>query len=151
MAPAGLHDMGVTADTVNLMWRGPIGGAEISGYIIYRDGDEIARTGIAQMTYADTGLKPKTAYRYFVAAFDAKGQLSVPSNVHSATTLEKEDNGGNGDNENTPYPKWIQGSYYPTGVKVSHNGKKWICLQAHTAYVQEWAPGVAESLWRITY
>lgn len=147
LAPSGLHDMGATADTVNLMWRAPIGGANISGYVIYRDGDEIARTGIAQMTYADTGLKSKTTYRYFVAAFDAKGQLSVPSNVHSATTLDKEDSG---DNENTPYLKWAQSSYYPTGVKVSHNGKKWICLQAHTAHVEEWAPGVAESLWRIT-
>ncbi len=141
-APTHLHSMGTTADTVKLMWGASTSSGTLAGYIVYRDGNEIARSGVAQLSYDDTGLKAETAYRYFVAAFDSQGQLSVPSNVLAVTTLADEDNGG-GD----LYPEWKLGTFYPTGDKVSYQGKNWICLQAHTAHVPDWAPGVAETLW----
>ncbi|MCS4320816.1 chitinase/predicted carbohydrate-binding protein with CBM5 and CBM33 domain [Serratia sp. BIGb0234] len=142
--PSHLHSMGITVDTVKLMWGGATSNSMLAGYIIYRDGNEIARTSVAQLSYDDSSLKAETVYRYFVVAFDTQGQLSVPSNVLSVTTSASEDNGG------SLYTEWKLGTYYPTGKKVSYQGKNWICLQAHTAYVPEWAPSVAESLWRET-
>ncbi|WP_193323367.1 lytic polysaccharide monooxygenase [Erwinia endophytica] len=148
-APTHLHSMGVTADTVKLMWGPSTSSGTLAGYIVYRDGNEIARTAVSQLTYDDSGLQAETAYRYFVAAFDTQQQLSVPGNVLAVTTLASDDNGAGDDNDDGgQYPQWTLGTYYSTGEKVSYQGKNWICLQVHTAHVPEWAPGVAESLWR---
>ncbi|WP_416172783.1 lytic polysaccharide monooxygenase [Enterobacter asburiae] len=141
-APSHLHSMGTTEKTVKLMWGASTSSGTLAGYIVYRDGNEIARTGMAQLNYEDTGLQAETTYRYFVAALDSQEQLSVPSNVIAVTTQADEGNGGG-----NLYPEWKLGAFYPTGDKVSYQGRNWICLQAHTAHVPDWAPGVAETLW----
>lgn len=140
--PTRLHSMGVTASNVKLMWGPSTSTGILTGYIVYRDGNEIARTIVSQLSYEDSDLRPATAYRYFVAAFDAQDQLSVPSNVLAITTNQDDDH-----DDGDLYPQWELGTYYSAGERVSHQGKKWICLQTHTAYVMDWAPGKAESLW----
>ncbi|WP_442897134.1 lytic polysaccharide monooxygenase [Erwinia sp. CGal63] len=146
-APVRLHSMSVTADSASLMWGSSEGSNPIASYIIYREGDEIARVAASQLNYTDRGLRAETTYRYFVAAVDSQDLLSVPSNVLTVTTLanSSDDNGGNDDNGQ--YPAWRQGGSYTAGEIVSHNGKNWVCIQSHTAWAIDWAPGLAETLW----
>lgn len=139
-APTNLHSMGTTTNTVKLMWGASTSSETLAGYIVYRDGNQIARTSVSQLSYEDTDLMADTAYRYFVAAFDSQEQLSVPSNILAVTTEAEE--------SNEAYPQWRLGTDYLVDDKVSYNNKNWICLQAHTAYVLDWAPGAAENLWR---
>ncbi|MFB9086668.1 carbohydrate-binding protein [Erwinia tracheiphila] len=53
---------------------------------------------------------------------------------------------GNNDGGHS-YPQWELGTFYATGAKVSHVGKHWMCLQGHTAWVSDWAPGQSTVLW----
>lgn len=44
------------------------------------------------------------------------------------------------------YPTWEPGAPYVVGYKVTHNGKLWRVLQAHTSQIG-WEPENAASLW----
>jgi hypothetical protein len=44
------------------------------------------------------------------------------------------------------YPQWAPNTAYTAGFKVSHNGKLWRVLQAHTAQ-SGWEPENVASLW----
>ncbi|MFU9138090.1 lytic polysaccharide monooxygenase [Erwinia tasmaniensis] len=142
-APTHLHSMAVTSTRVDLMWMASTSVNALLEYIVYREGHEIARVPLSQLEYSDGGLRPETAYRYFVAALDVKGQLSVPSNVLEVTTLADEDTGGG-----NIYPAWILGERYNAGDNISHGGLNWTCKQTHIAHSPEWAPGLAPTLWR---
>ncbi|MCX8959873.1 hypothetical protein EHW64_01390 [Erwinia psidii] len=146
-APYNLHSMGETANSVNLMWGASSGSNPLQSYIVYRDGYEIARVPASQLSYLDSGLKADSFHRYFVAAVDSSNLLSVPSNVLSVTTTSASDDSGGGDDSGDLYPQWTLGTFYATGAPVSYVGRNWICLQAHTALVQDWAPGEAPALW----
>ncbi|WP_380179660.1 lytic polysaccharide monooxygenase [Kalamiella sp. sgz302252] len=146
-APAHLHSMGVTAESVSLMWGASEGSNAIASYIVYREGDEIARVAASQLSYTDRGLRAETTYRYFVAAVDAQELLSVPSNVLSITTLANAADDDNGNDDNGQYPAWTLGGSYRAGDIVTYQGKNWVCIQTHIAHAPEWAPGLAETLW----
>ncbi|MBO9548384.1 lytic polysaccharide monooxygenase [Pseudomonas sp.] len=141
-APYELHDMGTTETSVDLMWAAPENGAPVDGYIIYRDGNEVGRVPSLQRTFTDDNLKPDTSYRYTVKAFDAEGQLSPSSNVHSARTKPGEGGG--------EYRDWKLKDSYSTGEIVRHDQLLWQCLTSHTAHVESWAPGAADgfTLWK---
>lgn len=138
-APRNLHDMGVSASTVDLMWGAPGSTTLLNGYIIYRDGHEVQRVEAARLTWRDSELAADTTYRYFVTALRTNGQESVPSNVHAVHT-----EGG------SEYPAWQLNATYKTGDIVSHNRLLWQCLAGHTAYVESWAPGASDgfTLWK---
>ncbi|MGJ7547256.1 lytic polysaccharide monooxygenase [Pseudomonas alloputida] len=140
-APYELHDMGTTETSVDLMWAAPENGAPVDGYAIYRDGNEVGRVPSTQRKFTDDNLKPDTSYRYTVKAFDAKGQLSASSNVHSARTKPGEDGG--------EYRDWKLKDIYSTNEIVRHDQSLWRCLASHTAHVESWAPGAADgfTLW----
>ncbi|WP_231877676.1 carbohydrate-binding protein [Erwinia sp. ErVv1] len=125
------------------MWTASTSVNALLEYIVYREGHEIARVPLSQQSYSDAGLRPETSLRYFVAALDVKGQLSVPSNVLAVTTLADKDTGGG-----NVYPAWILGERFNAGDNVSHGGRNWTCLQTHIAHSPEWAPGLAPTLWR---
>jgi len=148
-APTNLHSMGVTASSASLMWGSSSSANVLQGYIVYREGDEIARVPADQLRYEDVGLAPATSLRYFVVATDVYNRLSVPSNVLRITTKQKEDD----DSDNPPEPgvnQWVLNATYQAGEKVMHNGQKWVCLQTHTAWVATWAPGAVDgfTLWK---
>lgn len=46
--------------------------------------------------------------------------------------------------------EWALNETYAAGEEVVWQNKRWICLQTHTAWVAEWAPGGSDSatLWR---
>jgi chitin-binding protein len=138
-APTNLYSMGQTQRSISLMWGASTGTAPIMNYLIYRDDVEVKSVGASQTTYDDTGLTPDTAYRYSVRARDLDGKLSAHSNVLSVSTR------GEGDAN----PAWKLGAQYAKNDIVSHVGKNWACIQAHTAHVADWAPGEGDNvLWK---
>ena len=137
-APKNLHSMGQTESSISLMWEKSTGTSPIVNYVIFRDEVEIKSVGANQTAFDDTGLKAGTQFRYYVKARDLDGKLSLSSNVLTVRTL----GGGT-------YPAWALNTLYETGALVSHSGENWRCLQKHTSYVADWAPGLVSSevLW----
>ncbi|MEO2217764.1 lytic polysaccharide monooxygenase [Chromobacterium vaccinii] len=60
-------------------------------------------------------------------------------------------NGGNSIDPPGPgnFPAWkVSGGNYRAGDKVSHGGRNWRALNAHSTYGDpNWAPGIAQNLW----
>jgi chitin-binding protein len=137
-APANLHSMGQTERSISLMWGSSSGPVAITNYLIFRDGQEIKRVGADQTSFEDTDLTSGTEYRYFVKALDLNDKLSLSSNVLSVST---QGDGG-------AYPAWKLNTQYAKNALVSHAGQNWSCIQAHTSYVEDWAPGAGDNvLW----
>jgi len=80
--PQNLVATAVSASRIDLTWDMV---ADITGYRIYRDGNELTTT--TQTTFSDTGLIASTEYSYTVSAYDASGSESGHSNVSLDTTL----------------------------------------------------------------
>ncbi|MCV6873043.1 FAD-binding protein [Yersinia pestis] len=127
-APVNLHSTGQTTTSISLMWGSSIGALPVASYAIYRDGHEVKLLNGTQTSAEDAGLQPNTEYRYFVAAGDEHGNLSVPSNVLTVNTQGT-------------HPAWVLNGSYAVGDVVSNLGKLWRCIQSHVAYDPLWAPG----------
>jgi hypothetical protein len=89
-APLNVTATSISSSQIGLSWMASVGA---TGYIIYRNGNEITTTTAATSTsptnYVDSGLSPSTTYSYYVIAFNSvgtKGQQSPPSNTTTATT-----------------------------------------------------------------
>lgn len=83
--PTGLAATGTTSSSVSLAWNASTDTVGVTGYIISRNGTEIATTGTGT-TYTDTGRAASTSYTYTVKARDAAGNVSGASNTVTATT-----------------------------------------------------------------
>jgi chitodextrinase len=83
--PTGLSATAVSTSQINLSWSASTDNVGVTGYDVYRGGVLIATLGTVT-TFQNTGLSPSTTYSYSVRAFDAAGNLSVPSALASATT-----------------------------------------------------------------
>jgi hypothetical protein len=68
---------------VALTWGRSTDTVSLTGYIVYRQGREVART--SSTTYLDASLIDGTSYSYYVTAYDSAGRASLPSNTVSAT------------------------------------------------------------------
>lgn len=74
------------ASFVSLYWNVATtkGKNPVTGYDIYRDGVKIA--SVLSTSYTDKQLALTTTYKYYVVAFDAAGNRSLPSTEVSAST-----------------------------------------------------------------
>lgn len=86
-APSGLHSMGTTSSSVDLMWTASTHSQGIKTYEIYRNGQKVGQT--TSTAFKDTKLKADTEYRYTVKAI-AKNGKSADSNVFSVKTSKAE-------------------------------------------------------------
>ncbi|MEV8373592.1 glycosyl hydrolase family 8 [Kribbella sp. NPDC056861] len=84
--PSGLAATGTTSSSVSLGWNASTDNVGVTGYVISRNGTEIATTSGTGTTYTDTGRAASTTYTYTVKARDAAGNTSGASNTVSATT-----------------------------------------------------------------
>jgi len=82
--PTGLTAAATGSFGANLSWSASTDNVGVSGYIVRRNGVQIA-TPITT-SFADTGLSAATTYSYTVAARDAAGNLSSDSASVSVTT-----------------------------------------------------------------
>lgn len=140
-APSNLHAMGITANSVSLMWVASTGGNPLKSYHLYRDGVLLTTTPASQTSYTVSGLTPASTYSFFAVAEDAQGHMSVSSNVLSVTTSA---------DEGEQAPQWKVSERYEVGAAVTYQGKKYKCLQAHVSN-SGWSPtDTINVLWVLT-
>jgi len=84
--PAGLTAAAAGSTGVNLSWSASTDNVGVTGYIVRRNGVQVATP--ATTTYADTGLSDGTTYSYTVAARDAAGNISANSASVSVTLAD---------------------------------------------------------------
>ena len=83
--PTGLTAAAAGSSGANLSWSASTDNVGVTGYIVRRNGVQIATPG--SRSYADTGLSAATTYSYTVAARDAAGNTSPNSASVNVATL----------------------------------------------------------------
>ena len=73
-APSNLSAKPVSAIAVRLTWKDP--NNEL-GFLLYRDGKEVARLSENTKSYMDTELRPATTYRYEIKAYNLVGESDM--------------------------------------------------------------------------
>ena len=84
--PVDLQASNVTSSSVTLSWSLSTDNVGVTGYSVFRDGDQIGTTTGAN--YIDTLLAASTTYTYTVSAFDAAQNVSGQSAPLATTTSE---------------------------------------------------------------
>ena len=85
--PTNLVASNTKGTSTNLTWNASTDNEDMDGYIIYKDGAEIART--SALTYKVTGLSKSTTYNFTVKAKDVYDNISAVSNVATVTTTNQ--------------------------------------------------------------
>ncbi len=85
-SPSGLSAAAAKATQVNLAWSASTDNTGVSGYTIYRDGNELASVSGTSLAFTDETAMPQTTYSYTVDAFDPSGNHSRQSPAASVTT-----------------------------------------------------------------
>ncbi|QUG84184.1 lytic polysaccharide monooxygenase [Bacillus nitratireducens] len=121
--PKGLHSMGTTATTVDLMWSPSEDNVGVDHYVVYRENAGVMnKIGTTDNTsFVDKNLKANTSYKYVVTAVDLAGNESSRSNVLAVTTKL----------EDSTYEKWDARKAYNKGDKVVHEGKVYEAVQSY--------------------
>ncbi len=82
--PTNLNASTSGTSEIDLAWTASTDDTAVSGYRIYRDGNEVGTS--ATTSYADKGLVPGTSHSYQVRAYDSSGNQSGFSNTAGAST-----------------------------------------------------------------
>ncbi|HEX2927140.1 MAG TPA: cellulose binding domain-containing protein [Ruminiclostridium sp.] len=85
--PQNLSSYSISDSTITLTWAASADDTGVSGYIIYRDGSEIARVD-SGTSFTDSGMSPNNVYKYEVAAYDYAKNVSGKSPAVSTKTGE---------------------------------------------------------------
>jgi chitodextrinase len=119
LAPASLTGSAVSSTSVHLDWTPATDNVGVTGYHVQRGGSLIATLAGDVTAYTDTGLQPKTQYRYAVSAFDAHGNESVPSPERIVTT---------------PHPPLVSPSGYIFNITAQSAEVRWTPVPDATHY-----------------
>jgi chitodextrinase len=84
--PPNLAVRPVSSSQMDITWSPSSDNVGVTGYIVYRNNSEIART--TNLSYRDSGLSAGTDYNYNVKAYDAAGNQSYMSNSVTEWTLD---------------------------------------------------------------
>lgn len=118
--PTNFTGKAVASFQVNLSWSPSSDNVGVAGYYVFRcqgascSNFTLVVTVSGGTTYSDTGRTASTVYRYYVNAFDAAGNLSLPT-VQIAVTTPVPD---------TQAPT-IPGSFSATAVSTSQVNLSW--------------------------
>ncbi|GLW46519.1 endoglucanase [Streptomyces sp. NBRC 14336] len=129
-APGNLRATGTTSSTVSLAWNAATDNVGVTGYVIYRDGTQVATASGTSSTVG--GLAASTTYGFTVRARDAVGNLSPASNTVSATTQ----NGGGPQPGTTPAA--INGRLKVCGLKLCNQYGRPIQLRGMSSHGLQW-------------
>ncbi|CAH8711942.1 lytic polysaccharide monooxygenase [Paenibacillus thiaminolyticus] len=132
-APSSLTASAITSSSVTLTWNASTDNVGVAGYRIY-NGTALAGT-TSGLNYTVSGLQPETSYTFTVVAFDAAGNVSLPSSALNVTTA--------------PAPAatpWAPNTSYAAGALVTYNGRTYEARVAHTSLVG-WEPPNVPALW----
>jgi len=82
--PGNLTAVSVLPFQVKLSWSASSDDTGVTGYKVYRNGEEHAAA--ISTVFIDTDLTPSSSYSYSVAAYDAEGNLSDKSLAYTVST-----------------------------------------------------------------
>ncbi|MFC5046390.1 fibronectin type III domain-containing protein [Aquimarina hainanensis] len=82
--PTAVMASSVSSNSILLSWTASTDNVGVTGYDIFQDGVKVGTS--ASSSYQVVGLSPTTAYRFYVRATDAAGNISGNSNVVNVTT-----------------------------------------------------------------
>jgi len=91
LAPTNVTSDVVNSASVHLTWNPCKDQDKYTGYIVYRNGEEIGRT--QEASYSDSGLKTDTEYTYTVQSYDDDGRTSPVSREYKVTPKKVMANG----------------------------------------------------------
>ena len=111
--PAGLIKSGVTGSTATISWNASTDNVGVTGYLVLRNGVQIATT--AATSFNDAGLAAATAYTYTVKARDANGNTSAASAALAVTTTAAGGNTATVYYKNTTNWSTVNLHFAPTG------------------------------------
>ncbi|QWG98054.1 lytic polysaccharide monooxygenase [Bacillus toyonensis] len=137
--PKGLHSMGTTASSVDLMWSPSDDNVGVDHYDIYREIEGTMKKIATSNTtsYMDNNLLANKIYKYVVKAVDVAGNESVQSDIFTITTKT----------ESVSYGEWDAKKAYKKGDRVLYEGKVYEAVQNHQGNGDpNWI--YALSLWR---
>ncbi|MFF2880175.1 lytic polysaccharide monooxygenase [Bacillus toyonensis] len=137
--PKGLHSMGTTASSVDLMWSPSDDNVGVDHYDIYREIEGTMKKIATSNTtsYMDNNLLANKTYKYVVKAVDLAGNESVQSDIFTITTKT----------ESVSYGEWDAKKAYKKGDRVLYEGKVYEAVQNHQGNGDpNWI--YALSLWR---
>ncbi|MEW9578822.1 lytic polysaccharide monooxygenase [Bacillus toyonensis] len=137
--PKGLHSMGTTASSVDLMWSPSDDNIGVDHYDIYREIEGTMKKIATSNTtsYMDNNLLANKTYKYVVKAVDVAGNESVQSDIFTITTKT----------ESVSYGEWDAKKAYKKGDRVLYEGKVYEAVQNHQGNGDpNWI--YALSLWR---
>ncbi|MGG0254596.1 lytic polysaccharide monooxygenase [Bacillus toyonensis] len=137
--PKGLHSMGTTASSVDLMWSPSDDNVGVDHYDIYREIEGTMKKIATSNTtsYMDNNLLTNKTYKYVVKAVDVAGNESVQSDIFTITTKT----------ESVSYGEWDAKKAYKKGDRVLYEGKVYEAVQNHQGNGDpNWI--YALSLWR---
>ena len=138
-APVGLHSMGVSESTIDLMWSVSTDNVGVKSYTVLRDGLVVAQTAVT--SYKDSGRRAGVTYRYEVLASDAAGNASPRSEPLTVTTKAAVTSTGS-----ASAGAWSATGRYVVGDVVTNGGATYRCIQAYQGYGDpNWI--LAPSLW----
>jgi len=81
--PTNLTGVSPTTTTATLSWSASTDNVGVAGYLVFRNGVQIATT--AETFYQDSGLTTATTYYYVLSAFDLGGNTSPAQTVEVTT------------------------------------------------------------------
>ncbi|NSL67075.1 lytic polysaccharide monooxygenase [Bacillus toyonensis] len=121
--PKGLHSMGTTASSVDLMWSPSDDNVGVDHYDIYREIEGTMKKIATSNTtsYMDKNLLANSTYKFTVKAVDVAGNESVQSNIFTITTKT----------ESASYEAWDAKKAYKKGDRVLYEGKVYEAVQNH--------------------
>ena len=128
-APGGLHSMGQTESSVDLMWSASTDNVGIKNYAVLRNGSVVAQT--AATSYTDTGRAAGVTYSYEVVATDAAGNASPRSAALTVATRTATTSNGSGATGSAIAGTWSSTGRYIVGDVVTSGGVTYRCIQAY--------------------
>ncbi len=87
--PSNVMATGTSATQIDVSWKASTDNVGVTGYNVYQNGVKVAN--VTGTKYSATGLAPKTAYSYYVEAYDQAGNVSAISAMAAASTLASPD------------------------------------------------------------
>ena len=82
--PAGMKAVSVSMHEIDLSWSASTDNVGVKGYVVYRDGAQIA--SVTTTSFGDATLSANSVHTYKVLAYDAASNKSAQSAAVSATT-----------------------------------------------------------------
>ena len=85
-APSTLQATAPDPHRVDLTWSASTDNVSVTGYVVWRDGAQIATLDGNTRAYSDATVASGSQYTYTITAVDAAGNVSPPSNEATVTT-----------------------------------------------------------------